>query len=307
MNHKQSANIYTRRINRVIDHICDHLDEPLPLHSLARIAYFSPFHFHRIFRSLVGEPLHAFILRLRLEKAIFQMQHGPPATLTEIALRCGFSSSSDFSRAFKQAYGFSPREYTHEKFVKNSKIRQDLAFNAGYGFGPLPAARNPDRFRVRLVDRPAHRIAFVRVIGGFNAEKIGAGFERLMTWGRRHGLVPSAQLIGMSQDDSDITPMKKYRFDWCLILPPDLKPEGEDGEVSVGAIPANRFAAVHVRGDIQKELQAWQYLFHDWLPRSGYQPTHDPAMELYRAHPLEIGWERFDMDCCVPVRPLARR
>jgi AraC family transcriptional regulator len=127
-----SKQIYLRRINRVIDHISENLTEPLDLDTLARLAHFSPFHFHRVFRSLIGEPLHAFIRRLRLEKAVFQMRYGPECTLTEIALACGFSSSSDFSRAFKQAYGFSPRHQSRERFLENSKIRQDLLANAGY-------------------------------------------------------------------------------------------------------------------------------------------------------------------------------
>jgi AraC family transcriptional regulator len=87
---KDSKLIYQRRINRVIDHVSENLAEPLDLESLARLAHFSPFHFHRIFRSIVGEPLHAFVRRLRLEKAVFQMRHGPQKTLTEIALTCGF-------------------------------------------------------------------------------------------------------------------------------------------------------------------------------------------------------------------------
>ncbi|MFM9577939.1 AraC family transcriptional regulator, partial [Streptomyces turgidiscabies] len=87
----------------VLDHVHDHLSEPLPLERLARLAHFSPFHFHRVFRALVGEPVHAFVLRLRLQRALFRMEHGPAGTLTQIALACGFASSSDFSRAFKQA------------------------------------------------------------------------------------------------------------------------------------------------------------------------------------------------------------
>ena len=43
------------------------------------------------------------------------------------------------------------------------------------------------------------------------------------------------------------------------------------------------------------------------LPRSGYQPTQEPALEVFRAHPLEAGWTAFDIDCCVPVKPLAER
>src|SRR5262249_2824135 len=142
---KESRQVYQVRINRGIDYVSEHLDEPLPLEKLARLAHFSPFHFHRIFRALVGEPLHAFVRRLRLEKAVFRMRHGPKATLTEIALGCGFASSSDFSRAFKQVYGFSPRHESRERFLEGSKIRQDLLPNAGYDFTKLPDAGNPDR------------------------------------------------------------------------------------------------------------------------------------------------------------------
>jgi AraC family transcriptional regulator len=304
MGPRESTQIYQRRVNRVIDHIKDHLTEPLPIDKLARLAHFSPFHFHRIFRSIVGEPLHAYIRRLRLEQAVFRMQHGPKITLTTIALQAGFASSSDFSRAFKQAYGFSPRRFSRDWFLQESKIRQDLLANAGYGFGKLPEPRNLDQFRVRLVDRPAQRIAYERVIGSFDPQKLLAAFDRLMAWGRRHGLAPRGQLIGRPLDDLDITPMKKFRFDWCLVLPPD---HVSDDDVSLGLIPANRFAQVHCAGDIHKEDRAWKYLFHTWLPGSGYQPTDDPAMEVYRRHPLVIGWEKLDIDCCLPVQPMPRR
>jgi AraC family transcriptional regulator len=301
---RESTRIYARRINRVIDHVKDHLTEPLPIEKLARLAHFSPFHFHRIFRGFVGEPLHAFIRRQRLERAVFQMSHGPKTTLTAVALQCGFASSSDFSKAFKQAYGFRPRDFTRERYLQESKIRQDLLANAGYGFGMPPGARNPDRFRVRLVDRPARRVAYERVIGSFDPQRLLGAFDRLMAWGRRHGLVPGAPLIGMSPDDPDVTPMTKYRFDWCLVLPPGPDP---DGDVSFGLVPANRFAVVHCRGDVHKEYRAWTHLFRDWLPGSGHQPTHDPAMEVYRSHPAEAGWDPLDIDCCLPVRPLRRR
>jgi len=187
MKSSDSRRIYVQRIDRVMDFISEHLDEPLPLERLARLAHFSPFHFHRLFRSLVDEPLHVFIRRLRLESAVRAMKYGPRATLTEIALRSSFASSSDFSRAFKQAYGFSPSQFTPETFIEKSKIRQDLLANAGYG---------------SALDR------------------------------------------------------------------------------------------------------AWNYLFRAWLPASGYEPTNEPAMEVYRGHPLKIGWEVFDIDCLVPVKPL---
>ena len=63
-----------------------------------------------------------------------------------------------------------------QRFLEDSKIRQDLLANAGYHFGKLPESGNPNRFRVRLVDRPAQRIAYVRVVVGYVPEKIMGGF-----------------------------------------------------------------------------------------------------------------------------------
>ncbi len=250
MPRQPSSDIYRRRVNRVLDYIKDHLNEPLPIEELARLAHFSPFHFHRIFRSFVGEPLHAHVRRLRLEKALFHMQHGPQTTLTIIALEAGFASSADFSKAFKQAYGFSPSKFSRRRFLEESKIRQDLLPNAGYGFGKLPDETNPDRFRVRLLDRPAQRIAYARVIGSFDSTRILDAFKRLMEWGQRNNLVPGAQLIGRALDDFDVTPMHKFRFDWCLVLPPG---RFDSPELDFDVIPATRFAAVHSEGDIHKE------------------------------------------------------
>jgi DNA gyrase inhibitor GyrI len=224
--------------------------------------------------------------------------------LTAVALEAGFASSSDFSKAFKQAYGFSPSRFSRTRFLEESKIRQDLLPNAGYGFGKLPDETNPDRFRVRLVDFPAQRIAYARVIGSFDPGRLLAAFNRLMDWGKEAGVAPGSRLIGRALDDFDVTPMQKFRFDWCLALPPG-KFASQDLDFDV--IPATRFATVHVSGDIYKEERAWRYLFHRWLPGSGYEPEHAPALEMYRRTPLEIGWEIFDLDCCLPVRPLRSR
>jgi len=116
-----SRRIYTERINRVIDYVAAYLEEPLSLERLARLAHFSPFQFHRIFTIFVGESVHAFTRRLRLEKAVLEMKYATHTTLTDIALRCGFALSSDFSRAFEQAYGFSPRPSDSSKKARFGK------------------------------------------------------------------------------------------------------------------------------------------------------------------------------------------
>ena len=64
-----TAVTYVQRVNRAIDHIVGHLDEPLRLRELARVALLSPFHFHRVFQALIGSTPADFVQRLRLDTA----------------------------------------------------------------------------------------------------------------------------------------------------------------------------------------------------------------------------------------------
>ncbi|MCB1607665.1 MAG: helix-turn-helix transcriptional regulator, partial [Xanthomonadales bacterium] len=113
--HHPSAS-YVARVNRAIDHIMVDLSRPLRLEEVAAVAGFSTFHFHRVFKALIGETLNQFVKRQRLERALYRMTHEPRRRLTEIALDCGFASSSEFSRSFKQHYGAAPSAFDLKAF-----------------------------------------------------------------------------------------------------------------------------------------------------------------------------------------------
>ncbi|MBC8107135.1 MAG: helix-turn-helix transcriptional regulator [Anaerolineae bacterium] len=106
-----TATTYTERVNLAIDYVVSRLGEPVRLADVSRAAGMSPFHFHRVFQALVGETVADFVKRLRLDKALFMMSHSRKSSLTQIALACGFSSSSDFSRSFKQRFGVAASKF----------------------------------------------------------------------------------------------------------------------------------------------------------------------------------------------------
>ena len=110
---------YVDRVNRGIDYVTQNLGGPLRLEDVAAAACFSPFHFHRIFRTLMGETLASFIKRVRLERSVYLLSHIKRATLTDIAFSCGFSSSSDFTRAFRGYYGVPPSRFDVEQLRRS--------------------------------------------------------------------------------------------------------------------------------------------------------------------------------------------
>ena len=137
------------------------LDQPLNLERVAREAGFSPFHFHRVFQSVIGETLNEFVRRQRLERAMFLMSHDKERSLTEIALDCGFSSSSNFSRTFKQRYGVPPSAIDIETFRAENRKTFESWFDASgsaYRIQQLPPGENPDGFEARIRSLPARTI-----------------------------------------------------------------------------------------------------------------------------------------------------
>src|SRR6185436_20700588 len=106
----ETVESYRERMLAVLVHIQEHLDDPLPLEELADVAHFSPFHFHRIFRGMVGESVKEHVRRLRLERAAHRLRFtGEP--VTEIALDAGYQTHESFTRAFGAMFGESPSEF----------------------------------------------------------------------------------------------------------------------------------------------------------------------------------------------------
>lgn len=98
------------RMKRVLDYIEEHYMGDLTVGELAEVACLSMYHFIRAFTGTMGVPPHRYISERRLETSRKLIADGQ-LSLTEIALRCQFSSSSSFARAFKRATGSTPLEY----------------------------------------------------------------------------------------------------------------------------------------------------------------------------------------------------
>jgi len=288
------------RVNRAIDHVVRNLDRELRLADVARAAHFSPFHFHRVFRSILGETLAQFVKRLRLERALHMMSHSPGRSLTEIALACGFSSSSDFSRSFKQRYGAAPSRFDLKSW-RESK-REDLKaaatdFAGRHLLDRLPEGKNPDGFEVELRDLPARTVAYIRVLDPYRGRGVPEATERLVAWAEARGLA-GGQWLGYQWDDPEIVALEDCRYDVAVEVD-DVVPAGEIGRFE---FPAMRVAQVPVRGGIDLEMRAIEFLFRSWLPSSGYVPDDQPCFEAWIGRPFAHGFERFEILAQLPVR-----
>jgi len=293
----QANGEYTQRIDRVIDYLRGNLDRQVKLKELARVACLSEFHFHRIFGAVSGETLNSFTNRLRLEKAARLLRYCDQS-VTDIALDCGFSSSATFSRAFRSGYETSPSEFRKSGEIKKSKICKELFPKDEYGL-PMSVEEKRSAFAVRLIDIPERQVAYIRVTNAFDLDKMLEVVKTMIEWAKSQELFSQGILFGMTVDDPHVTPKHLYRYEVCLA---STLPFKCGKGMSKLKMPAMRYAAIKVSGDIHKVATAWDYLYRDWLINSAYEPEHAPALEVFLDKESATDWSHFELELCLPVR-----
>lgn len=109
---------YRQRVDRATFYIREHLNSEIDIRTLAELSDFSPFHFHRIMRSYLGEPIGAFIIRTRVQAAANLLRY-TDLLISEIAYQVGYDTPSSLTKSFTKLFGISPKEY---RLTKNYQI-----------------------------------------------------------------------------------------------------------------------------------------------------------------------------------------
>src|SRR5579864_8924618 len=166
MNQSDNRSRYETRLSRVLDHIYDHLDEPLDIDRLAAIACLSPYHWHRIYQAMYGETVATTVRRLRLHRAAGYLANGA-MPIAEIAERSGYSSLQSFSRTFRAVFGVPPAQY--RKQGTHSRFRPALS-----------GEKQMTMHEVVIRDVEAMEVLSVDHIGSYM--QIGKAFDALFGW-----------------------------------------------------------------------------------------------------------------------------
>lgn len=294
---------YRKRICAAMNFISAHLDRDLSLDEIAAAAAFSPFHFHRIFKVVVGETVAGFTKRLRLEQAANRLVAEPDIDITTVAHEGGFSSSQNFARAFRQRFGTTPTDYRRSKH--GHKVRNDgnaASLRAEYHARDLaenlldPERR--DAMNATIKELPDQHVAYVRRLGPYGKETCGQAFGALMQWAGPRGFAATGTMLGVYWDNPEVTAPEKCRVDACITVPEGTQPEGE---VALQTLTGGPYAVCgfEVTGDSFQ--QAWEDAFA-WLVENGHECGDKPCFELYHNDGSQDPEGRWIFDICIPLK-----
>ena len=290
---------YKERLLRVLVHIQQRLDEPLALDELARLAGFSPYHFHHVFRGMLGESLAGHVRRLRLERAAWRLKlSGTP--VVQLALEAGYESHEAFSRAFRNSFGVSPTQFRRRH---QALLRIPASSGVHYrSAGTIESFRSKRRgdavLSVIIVKLEPVRVAFMRHLGPYH--EVGNTWEQLTLLLGRHGwLGGDTRFFGICHDDPAVTPPDRIRYDACVTVNGKFRAAGEIG---VQTIPGGDYAVMTHLGPYERLGDSYAKLLGQWIPRSGRELRLTPCFEEYFNSPADTAPEELITDINAPLQ-----
>lgn len=296
--------VHIQRINTVFEYIETHLDSPLPLEDLAKMAHYSPFHFHRIFKLITGESLHSYIKRRRMERAANRLMHHKALPIGDLYAAVGFSSLAAFSKAFKAYYGLSPRAFQQQTPAQLSKIGQVDRKDGQTAPVFTPYLYNIIKLRnwitmkvsIEVKHLEAQELAYVTSIG---SQDVGAAYEALTRWAMPKGLLqhPIAKMVTVYHDSFKTTAADQVRISASLRL---AEPIETIGIVGSKQLAAGRHIVGHGTLALNEFEEAWTGLFV-WMQEQGYKKAEQPPFLVhynnFNEHPERLA----TVDLCIPI------
>lgn len=276
---------YEKAVNRVIDHINKHLYNTPGIKELSEIANMSEYHFHRVFKMIIGENIGEYINRIRLEH-IAQNLSMTNLGIQEIAERTGYGTKHALSKAFKKHFGIAPSVYRRQPqnttlFFKKERETLDI----------IPEIKHVDE----------KKIVYIRIIDWYGSpESYKKAWRELGKFAKQNQLIkPDTEFIGLSFDDPTITPPEKCRFYACFTVKDGIKPTGPFG---IQSIPSGQYAVFLHHGSYRKLIDTYYYIYVIWLPHSGYRLCSSMSFEKYVNNLSQVKENELITEVYVPVK-----
>jgi len=285
---------YKARIERGIQYIENNLNKKISLIDVAKVSCFSEFHFHRIFKGVIGETVNDYIIRRRLERSINYLVFNPDLSITQVAQDTGFSSSANFAKAVKLHFGFSPSEIRNPDKVKNSKIGK---ISSKYGKVFTPSDLYPDHLTNEVINKPnfkkgtkmkievreleSLRVCTLASEHGYEPEAIYEAWDKLINWASSNGIKQEEQeRFAFAFDNPAVTPVDKCRYTASIVIDDSLQ---INAPFTVSEIPKGKYAVLYFKGSPEETIKAKPQLsiYSDWFPESGFEPDDFPLLEHY--------------------------
>ena len=266
MHRKETSLLHSKIANEMMNYINTYIDTPINIDEMALEFKVSKFHFQRIFKEQMGENIYKCIQSIRIQKASNLLITNQSSTISKIASLCGYSSQSSFLRAFKQRFEMTPKQWRlggykeySNKILKHSNILSLIEKDY--------ISQEP-----KIVNIEKRICYYIREKGyGFNSIKT---WQKLKAWVYTNNIKEYSKL-GIYHDNPILTKPQDCHYVAAIMLKEeDLL---ENTNLPYFNLYSGLCAEFSFEGKYEDILKLIQWVYHYWLPNSGYEAMTIPS------------------------------
>ncbi len=288
---KNNKAFYEQNLNIIIEYIHNNLDRKIDIKTLAEISNLSLFHFHRISRALLREPIGAYISRARLETAAKMIRY-TSLDIESIAYNVGFETPSSLSKQFKARFGISPSAYRKDKSFTIKKTESMLTL--------FKRDKTLNIKKPKILNIEEKTCIYLRLQGHYSTLNYVAAYEKLWKEVKAQKLFTAGiEHLGLSYNDPHVTDSDKLRYDTCLIIKKDASPTGDIG---VKTLKSGKFAVFLYKGSYEFFQDVYDYIFNDWFLNSQYELREETVREKHISNPERTEPHELKTEIYIPIK-----
>ncbi|MDB1932987.1 MULTISPECIES: AraC family transcriptional regulator [Clostridium] len=265
---------YINSIKKALNYIENNLQEDIDLSAIAKEAGYSLYHFHRIFKGIVGDSMKDYVRKRRFTEAAKELVY-TNKSIVEIGIKYGYESREGFSRAFEKVYGRNPSEVRRDNLLYF--IREPI--NIDYMM-----------FQLKLTTEgltPLYRNLSERYVVGkkWKVKADGSNLQDIpLLWQKWNNEKESEKIINRKCAD-EIMGICIFSqgnvFDYMIgheVNTMEYVPEN----MVIYRLEPSLYAVFRVIGPITESVQkTWNYIYSVWLSESKYKHRNIDDIEYY--------------------------
>lgn len=264
-----TATYYQKKIEDILFYINNNLAGDLSIKTLAEYSCISHFHFHRLMKAALNEPLGSYIDRVRLDTAVKLIRYSNE-TFLAIALKIGYQDLSSFSKAFSKEFGISPNDFKNDTtMILNTHVDYRIDEPGNFIADIKP--------KVKVM--PDKDVIYIRVQGRY-----GAG-ETMSAWNDLTKFLSGKKLLGWNPDvfsiyysDPDEVGDENCISDICAVIKKDVD---LTGRIQKQKIEGGKFATFKYKGPYERLWDVYNYIYKQWLTTTNFKLRDKPIIEKY--------------------------
>lgn len=287
-----TQNRHTQIANYTMNYIYNYIDTDININDLASKFEISRVYFQKLFKEQIGKNIYEAIKDIRIYKASNLLLTNKSSTIKQIANICGYSSQPSFIRAFKLRFNQTPTQWRnggHKNYSNNILKNIDINFDKIEDFL---------RIEPKIVKLDSMKIYYLRN-KGYSKDTLKKTWQKIQAWIFTNNITKYKELA-FYHDNPVITPANDCVYVAAVFV--DEEVDLSNTNLPYFKIAGGLYASFEINGKHGDILRFLQWVYHDWLPTSGFETTTNPAHTVLNQNHYTHPSEEFKATLYLPIQ-----